>query len=399
MASAGRAPSRPAFSIVVVARNEARTLPHLLGSLWPFRERRGDLVVVDTGSQDETAGLARDFGCRVIAAGDRFASLLTESQASRIRQRFARGGEGPIVSAGQRLFHFSRARNWAAARARNDFAWNLDGSDVVEVLDLDFLDGAIRRGEAGRFGYEVRLGEFSFRTCRFADRRFDRWEGRAHEGLYARPGAAAGAATSATAPMVECPPDRLAVRHVRRGGKERNYLAGLALDALSHPERPRWLHYAGREFHYLCFHRSAIAALEEHAAREDAWRPERSASLCFAGQSRIALGEPDAAVALFERAHALDPTWREPLLRLAESCAVRGDAEGAVARARSALEIHRTTWHAEAGQNYTWGPHLLIYRSLLWLGRRDEAREHWQACVRFAPDLPVVREDAPTFER
>jgi tetratricopeptide (TPR) repeat protein len=386
---------RPAFSIVVVARNEARTLPHLLGSLWPFRERRGDLVLVDTGSQDETAGLARDFGCRVIAAGERFASRLTDGQAERIERRFAREGEGPLATAGQRLFHFARAREWAATRAKHDVIWHLDGSDLVEAFDLDFIDGSIRRGEAGNIGYEVRLDGLSFRTCRFYDRRFDRWEGRAHEGLYPRPEASA---TDVRAPQLECPAERLAVRHVRRGQKERNYLAGLALEALPRAARPRWLHYLGRELHYLGFHCSAVAALEEHASREDAWLPERSGSLCFAGQSRLALGEPDLAADLFQRAFTIDPSWREPLLRLAEICAARDDPAGAVAQATAALSIPRTTSRVEADENYTWAPHFLLYRSMLRLGRREEAREHWQACIRFAPNLPAFREDAPAFE-
>ena len=387
---------RPAFSIVVVTRNEARTLPHLLGSLWPFRERRGDLLLVDTGSQDETAELARDFGCRVIAAGERFASRLTDAQAERIKRRFAREGEGPLATAGQRLFHFARAREWAAARARHDLVWQLDGSDVVEVFDLDFVDGSIRRGEAGSIGCEVRLGGLSFRTCRFYDRRFDHWEGRAHEGLYPR---SETSTRDVRAPRLECPPDRLAVRHVRRGEKERNYLAGLALEALPRPARPRWLHYLGRELHYLGFHRSAVAALEEHAVREDAWRPERSGSLCFAGQSRLVLGEPDRAADLFQRAFAIDSSWREPLLRLAEICAARDDPAGAVVQAAAALSIPRTTSRVEADENYTWAPHFLLYRSLLRLGRREEAQEHWQACIRFAPNLPAFREDAPAFER
>ena len=390
-----RPADRPAFSIVVVARNEARTLPHLLDSLWPFRERRGDLLLVDTGSEDETAELGRDFGCRVIAAGERFASRLTDAQAERIRRRFAREGEGPLVTSGQRLFHFARARRWASTRARRDVLWHLDGSDVVEVFDLDFVDGSIRRGEAGSVGCEVRLGTLSFRTCRFYDRRFDRWEGRAHEGLYPRPKVSASVVR---APRLECPPDRLAVRHVRRGRKERNYLAGLALEALPRTARPRWLHYLGRELHYLGFHHSAVAVLEEHAAREDAWRPERSGSLCIAGQSRLALDEPDRAADLFWRAFTIDSSWREPLLRLAEVRASRDDLRGAVAQATAALSIPRTASHVEADENYTWAPHLLLYRSLLRLGSREEAREHWQACVRFAPNLPAFREDASAFE-
>jgi 4,4'-diaponeurosporenoate glycosyltransferase len=57
-------------SIVVPARNEARNLPHLLGSLSSQQPPPGQVIVVDDASTDDTAAVARSFGATVVEAGE-----------------------------------------------------------------------------------------------------------------------------------------------------------------------------------------------------------------------------------------------------------------------------------------------------------------------------------------
>ncbi|MFC7489862.1 MULTISPECIES: glycosyltransferase [unclassified Knoellia] len=56
------------LSIVVPARNEAASIPALLASLAPSSSSLADLLVVDDGSSDGTAELARAGGARVLTA-------------------------------------------------------------------------------------------------------------------------------------------------------------------------------------------------------------------------------------------------------------------------------------------------------------------------------------------
>jgi 4,4'-diaponeurosporenoate glycosyltransferase len=58
----------PSLSIIIPARNEAHNLPALLGSLAAQSVRPGEILVVDDGSDDHTAAVARQLGARVIAS-------------------------------------------------------------------------------------------------------------------------------------------------------------------------------------------------------------------------------------------------------------------------------------------------------------------------------------------
>src|SRR5262245_60465857 len=54
--------ARPKFSLCMIVRDSARTLPACLASARPWVD---DIVVVDTGSLDDTREIARSFGARV----------------------------------------------------------------------------------------------------------------------------------------------------------------------------------------------------------------------------------------------------------------------------------------------------------------------------------------------
>jgi len=378
----------PAFSVAVIARNEARTLPVLIESLGQFRSAGGEILVVDTGSDDDTVRVARDAGARVEVAGPRFHSVLTEAQAATITARFARHGEGPLVPAGQVLFDFGRAREFAGRLASNEFVWHIDASDVVLSADLEFLDAQVRSGLVNGFYYGMSVGNASFRAFRFFDRRLYAWRGRIHEiPLPTR--------DSMPGSRISCREEQLALRHLRQE-KTRHYLAGLALDVIEDGSTPRWKYYLGRELYFERRYRSALPILREHS-RSDAWHVERAAGLHLIGACLEALGRPDAAEASYVRSARVDRARREPLLRLALLCQARGDFEGSVAFAAAALTIPRTGPFIDVEEHYTWEPHAILYWGLFWLGRHEEARGHWEACRRMAPDDERFREDGRLF--
>jgi tetratricopeptide repeat protein len=379
----------PSFAVTLIARNAERCLPRLLASLRPFTDRGGIPLVVDTGSRDATVAIARAAGCRTEVVGTRFHSLVSSREARAIDARFARGDEAPLVPAGSPVFDFGAAREEASRCSDRDMIFQPDASDEIVAFDVDFLDAAVREGRSGGLRYRLEYGPWTLEVARFYDRRVSRWEGRVHEAPWPRPGAAAR-------PVPECAAERLFVRHEIEA-KARHYLAGLALDALEKPDHPRRAHYFGRELHFLGRHRSAIDVLEGHAAMTHGWAAERSQSLCFIGESQLALGDVEAAASAFARACTTDPARREPWLRLASLAQSRGDLEACATYASKALAIVAAPAYPEATANYAELPHHFLYWALYGLGRREEAREHWAACRRFAPDREPYASDARFF--
>ncbi len=386
---------RPRFSVVTIVRNEADRLPRLLASLADFRARGGEVVVLDTGSGDGTPEVARSAGCRVAVERRRFDGRLTEGQARRINETFSREGEGPFVSPGERLFNFARARNCASGMARHSFQLALDGGDVVDALDVDWLDASIREGGTSVYRFERRVlnrGGWSVEAgdC-FYDRRVMEWKGRAHNYLSVIP----FVRTRATLLLAR---DQLRVSHHTDLKKHRGYqLAGTALEALADPGSVRWRHLLARSLVTLGCHRSALPILLG-LDRAEASPAARSASLCLAASCVAASGgSSDEVEALLFRAAKRDSGRRDPLLRLAHRRQVEGDMQGAASFAAAALAIPAQAGIGEMEWNHSVGPHAILYWALLWLGRRDEAKRHFKRCRELEPANPVYRDHARLF--
>jgi hypothetical protein len=391
-----RAPRRPPrFSVVTIVRNEARRLPRLIESLGEFRERGGEVVVLDTGSDDGTPEVAAELGAVVASEPRRFNGALTARQAARIHARFSRGAEGPFVRQGERLFHFAKARAHAATLARHAFQLAVDGGDVVEALDIDFLDSIADDPGVTAAHFETRIltplcWQRELRDYVY-DRRIMEWRGRAHNYLASRSG-------KPIVPPRRLTPAQLLVSHHSDLEKARGYqFAGMALDALAEPRSVRCAFFLARALTAGGFPRSGLD-LAMGLDRAEAPPGIRSAGLCFAARCRADLGAgPDEIDGLLFRAAQRDPTRRDPLLRLARRCLAQGELQAAASFAVAALAIPARVNVPEPEENLTTGPHAILYWALLWLGRAGEARSHFERCRALDPGNPLYAEHAALF--
>lgn len=377
------------FSVGLIVRDEALSLPRLFSSLQELKRRGGEVVVLDTGSKDATVEMARSWGCRVFERPGFFDSRLTTAQAREIRRRFERDRMGRLVRSGQPLFHFGEARQALNDLASHDYVLQVDGSDEFLSLDIDFLNRCITEKPPSRFSYRLRVYDVRFAASRFGNRRTCRWVGRAHETLISELREPVGQTLDEGV---------LHLRHHRNESKGReHYLPSLALNVLEDPENVNWLHYLGRELVYGKRYRSALPLLRRHADSEGAPRSERSESLCLLAASLSAMGCVRESAGHYLEAFQVDSTRRQPLLRLAELSLQRSDFQAVVAFANAALSVPDGNPYLESEHNYACGPHALLYWALFWLGRREEARVHWLTCRRLAPDDQRYASDAALF--
>ena len=74
------------FSICVIAKNEAKTLPNLVASVKKYMDEDGlEINVLDTGSTDGTPEIARSLGCRVDEVGTEFLTVLDDEIIAKIK--------------------------------------------------------------------------------------------------------------------------------------------------------------------------------------------------------------------------------------------------------------------------------------------------------------------------
>ncbi len=182
--------SKPLFSIALIAKDEAKTLPRLLSSLSEFKARNGEVVLLDTGSQDLTVKVATDWGCVVKEVGEKHLHTIDEDLARKVNEMFVVEDEMPIVKGGDKYFHFADSRNEAASLAKNDWICYADADESFTKLDIDKINEIISDANVHHLSYEFVFAHhpdgspsIQFRQSKFYDRTKLHWVGAVHEVL------------------------------------------------------------------------------------------------------------------------------------------------------------------------------------------------------------------------
>lgn len=382
----------PKFSIVMIAKNEAKTLPRCIESLKEFIARGGEIILCDTGSTDGTAELARQLGCTVTEAGERFIRVLNQYTASKCNDKFITGGETNIVKAGDKLFDFAAARNYATSLAKNDMICTLDADEAYSVLNIDALNSLIDEGYQ-QFEYQFVFAHdyygrptVQFVQSKFFDRRVIRWDGIVHEVLQGE------------GKRLLLGSDVIFLEHwqQQQAAHRGNYLAGLAIDCYENPDKDRQSHYFARELMWRGHPKSAIKEFERHVAM-DRWPTECAQSMIFMGDCYGMINKPEKQVEWYNKAFFHDPNRREALIKLAYFYKHNNRPLAVLSYAKAALEIPWTDYYANDRAMYEQVPHELLYWAYGWTGNIPEAQNHILKAMKYCPCHPDYARDTKYY--
>jgi glycosyltransferase involved in cell wall biosynthesis len=376
------------YSVVLIARNESKTLPKLIKSLEEFQKRNGEIILLDTGSSDNTPEIARSLGCNVTEVGERFLTIIDEDLAEKINYRFVVDDEQPIVKVGDKLFDYSSARNFASTLASNDMVSCPDCDEQFTVLNLDAIAEAIKNG-CEQLEYHFVFSHYSdgspaisFMHSKFYNRTKMKWTGIVHEVL------------TGCANRMYLDTSIIKLEHWQEPSEHRSrYLTGLALDCYLNQENDRNSHYLGRELVWTGRPKSGIKELQRHVEMRK-FPMERAQSMIFIGDAYEMLGDEQNALKWYNQSFLDDGTRREPLLRLAQHFWKQNNALKTACYCAAALEIGETSFYANYAADYTFTPHELMYWAKWYLGDKDSSRIHWKKCLEYQPLLSKYLHDA-----
>jgi len=373
---------KPLFSIVIITKNEENTLPRLFDSLKEFQSRGGEVVVLDTGSTDNTIQTAMNRGAVVFNSTDfgQFITTLGDSECMSINERFVADDDPPIVHFGNKLFNFSMARNTVSKLACNDFIVTMDADEAYSVLDIDKINDLIEQGYQ-QLEYQFVYAHDSqgrpavqFIQSKAFDRRVMEWEGIVHEVL------------QGNAKRILVDESIIKLEHWQEPGKEHrgNYLVGLAYDCYQNPNKDRQSHYLARELMYTGRYKSAIKEFERHITM-GGWVAEKAQSMIFMGDCFGKLNEPMAQLRWYAEAFATDSSRREALIKTALFYQHNNNWHGAAAYASAALQIPFVDYYANERHHYEDLPHSILYQALGWMGDIKGAQDHLWKCLQYQP--------------
>ena len=396
------------FSIALITKNEAKTLPKLMESLKDFQSKGGEVVLIDTGSEDDTVKIAKEAGCKVEAVGKMFIETIDEKTAKEMNEKFVVEGEEDVVKANDTFFNYSAARNYAANACSNDMVSFADADEAFTKLDIDKINKMIEDG-INQFEYHFVFAHddygneaVKFVQSKFYDRRLLRWVGKIHEVLQPK--------SEEPIKRVFIGEDVLKLEHWQNESTNRtHYLKGLAIDCFYNQDNDRNSHYFAREMLWCNRPKSAIKEFERHI-KMNRWPTEQSQSYCYMGDCYGQLNDVRHQLQCYATAFWVEGGRREPLLRAARAFFFHKKYKQAICYARASLEIGWNGFYSNDMRNYTVEPHELLYQSYGWTGNIPAAQYHLKEALchqplnsmylrdlRYYHNLPVVSIIIPTM--
>lgn len=351
--------------VYAICKNEAQFVSRWTASM----SEADELVVLDTGSSDDTVQLLRQQGVKV------HQELISPWRFDVARNRsldlVPEDADICVCTDLDEVFH----PGW---RALLEAAWTPGCSQASYRYTWSFQpDGS----EGHVFWYEKIHCRHGFR-----------WTHPVHEVLqWVGPGL----------PGPKIRVEGMQLDHHPDPSKSRaQYLPLLELSVQEAPDDDRNMHYLGREYMFRQDWDRCIATLERHLSMPSArWADERCASMRFLSRAWHAKGRDDLALCWLLRAAAEAPHLREPFVELARLFYDAGNWNGTVWAAEQAVAIrHRPdTYICEAS---AWGslPYDLLAMGYYHLGLLARALEAAKQALELEPANERLRGNVTAIE-
>jgi len=332
------------ISLCMITWNEEDLIARALASAEGLAD---EIILVDTGSRDNTVALAESLGAKIITGADRY--------------------------------HKANARNQAIEASQGDWVVILDADE--EIADPVGLRAFLLATDADAVYIRLAFMQGDAPTLTYSQMRIwrrdaFRYKYRAHEVPVPTDG---WGKIEHTDFVWEHRPPR------ERAWKVAYTLARLEIDAWENPGDPRPLYYLGRQYVYAGIFESALDTLAKYIELAPKGRDVANAWQ-YLGRAHGGLGDEDQQIAALFQACAANPARRDWWGELAAIYHNRGQDDTAVGLLRCALEIEAPEkdyatyyWHGSAIYD-------LMARCLWKLQRYEEGEEFAEAALELEPD-------------
>ena len=297
------------FSIPIISKNEEKTLPLLLDSILGY-DPNIDIVVVDTGSTDDTIKIAKNRGCIVEDKKECFIEKTTKEDINAFIRRF--GWDPEDMHEGFSILNFSKARNYASSLCSNDWVFCPD-CDEIPSMNYDKVIEYVNNTDKNKFDFDYCYShdDLGACTCKYKRDKFFRkskvkWINMIHE--------------TTSRESKEYLPYLTLDHYQNKETKRRVYLPALELAVARDENLDRNLFYLGREYfiHRIfdkAFTTLSMCLLDMQGSQ---WVQERGEARLLIGDCLWFMGAIHKAKRAYLESIGECPMRRKPLLRLAE---------------------------------------------------------------------------------
>jgi tetratricopeptide (TPR) repeat protein len=371
------------FSIILLTKNDEQKLTTLLNSLIEFRDRGGEVCILDIGSTDNTINIAKEWGC-IVEDGSSFSRVIDDDMALILNEKFSKDDididDHPNnfhLKNGDTYFDYSGARNYAATLSSNDIIFMISTDANLTFFNISEIENIINDGHDGiLFTYYHNKKN---NVWKIYNRKKFTWCNVLYEVLNI---------TDENIKIITVAEDCLRLDSNEEVENIDYNLAGLAVNCFLDMGNDNLSYIFARTLLKNNFLGSAYNEFQRHLTICNN-NVKRSESLVMIGDYLIKIGRDEEGINHYQRAYLECDTIRLPLYRLGKHYYFTGDRNKCIFYLEGCLNIPKTENSSDIDDDnffmYNDGPYSMLYVSYWWNDDRKKGKYYFDKAIALNP--------------
>lgn len=351
------------FSIVIIAKNEEQNLPKLLNTLDEFKNRDGEVCLLDVGSIDKTQKISSDWGCKVVVNTE-FTKFVDIDIVKSINEKF-NFDTYDIIRPDTKYFDLSDAKNYAGTISSNNMILVLDCSKYFINLNIDEIQNHINN--------EIDNLELN-ESISIYNREKYKWINIVNEVLI--------------------PNDNNNIKKIniydsilrleKFENKTDDNLIGLAIECFKDLNNEKFSQNFGIELMNHNFIQSAIREFHRHLGICNS-NIDKAYTLVYIGDCLIKQDRINEGLELYNRSYLKCSTIRLALYKMGEHFFKKKMWDKCIFYLEGCLNIPNPNYYRDEPFHYKDGPYSMLYVAYWWIGDKKKGKLYFDKALEIDP--------------
>ena len=351
------------FSIIVLIENNIEYLTDTLPKLREFRDRGGDVCILNIKSDDNS--LVKDFR---IEDGSSFIREVDEDMAEIINLEFNDGDE-QIIKNGNTYIDYSSLKNYASTLVSSDLVLFLEPNIHFVAFNITETINNINDFELINI-----IANDSKKNISIYNKTFFTWEGIINEKLIKN---------DSNIRTTELERDILSIDVINE--KSRINLQNISISCYLDKSNERFSYLLATELFNNKLYNSALKEFNRHLSLTKS-KMKRAKTMVFIGEIYILTNRDKEGLNYFHNAYLECSEIRSPLFKLGHYFYFKGERDKSIFYLEGCLNIPLSPKEKDYDEFiYKDGPHSMLYVAHWWLGNTKKGKYYFDKALELNP--------------
>ena len=361
------------FSILALTENNSKNIDNFLTSLTEFKEKGGEIIILDMSSTDDTVEKATNFGCRVENISNFYRTIDSE-MATFINEKF-NSDEKDIVKDGDTYFDYIGAKNYASTLTENDMILMVDVNSVFNILNIEYIEDMIDQ----KYDYFIISNDAKYNIRKhnsieiYNKTKFN-WIKTTKDTLQ----------SISEYGYIQIHENIISITFKDLDDKETTNLCELSIECFLNEGDENLIQEFAKKLLEKDYQNSAYNLFNNHINMTKS-NEKKCESLCLLGDFFYNTNRVEDAIQYYHKAYDVSDKLRYPLYKLGLTYYLKNNWKRCILYLEGCLNIDRIPDSIDTDFMHMDGPYSMLYVAYWWIGNKSKGKYYFDKAIKLNP--------------